>query len=71
MKLANKVLEGIAQAEAGDTSAGEDGHWHKTSIDIDGNGKTLETLPKGSEQHTHTIKDNKASGHGHNHKVIA
>jgi len=70
MKLAKKVLQFFEdQAEAGDTSSHEDGHFHKTSIDIDGNGKTIKTI--GGEDHEHKIVKNIAKGHGHKHEVIA
>lgn len=78
MKLAKQYLEmcergDTPQSEAGDTSPSEDGHYHKHEIDFKGNGKTIETLPLGFEDHTHVIINNEAteSGHGHTHFVVA
>lgn len=76
MKLANKLSEMLQdreQAEAGDTSTNEN-HWHKTEIDIDGNGKTIQTLPADHLDHQHVITNNIALPvieDGHTHTVVA
>ena len=57
--------------EAGDVSLSEDGHWHKTSMDVDGNGKTIVTLPFAHEDHVHEIKDGKVmDANGHSHEKV-
>ena len=81
MKLITKIqdmLEGQFKqpvfTEAGNTSVNA-GHWHKHSIDISGNGKTIEVRPFGEfEDHTHEIVNNVAlpiETDGHSHKVEA
>ena len=46
-------------------------HWHFFSVDQNGDGETLDTLPDGEAEHTHKIKDNVVkSANGHIHKLI-
>jgi general stress protein 26 len=75
MKLATKVLNLLEKInyEAGDTTLSEDGHLHKTSMDVNGNGKTIQTLAYHGEDHVHEIKSGKVldSGHGHEHEIGA
>lgn len=80
MKLANEILELYVKnklayfSEAGSTSSDSD-HWHKTQIDVKGNGKTIETRPTGYEdEHEHEIRNWKvmpAGEDGHTHVVEA
>lgn len=75
MKLAKKVLENLVKSvgyEAGDVSLAADGHWHKTEIDLDGNGRTVSTLPFGSiEAHEHKIVNGEIkSANGHTHDKV-
>jgi hypothetical protein len=87
MKLATKVNKLIFEAihdyngkvngfncEAGDTSWDND-HYHKTKIDQDGNGQTLETLPKeirDEMHHVHKIVRWVVQvENDHDHKVIS
>lgn len=81
MKLFNEVQELLEkvklkdpdrQAEAGDTSF-DAGHSHKTQMDKDGNGKTIQTLPGDHEpEHEHPIVDGVVQEvNGHTHEVIS
>lgn len=63
MKLATEILEKIdklqANVEAGDTSD-VNGHWHKTQIDVNGNGKTIRLYPD-----THPVEMD------HEHEIVS
>lgn len=59
MKEALRPYNGKVQgknAEAGDTSVNMD-HYHKTAVDVEGNGQTIMTLPHSYPDHTHDIND--------------
>ena len=88
MKLANQLRKAIDEyngkssghnAEAGDTSF-ENGHWHKTMVDKDGNGQTIHVMPQNDDEegkkfdkdHVHKIVNWEVqSANGHTHEVIS
>ena len=94
MKLATKVNKSLFEAlvayngkeagfnaEAGDTSFDE-GHWHKTMIDEEGNGETIHVMSVDMSDETKPIKSEKGHVHqivrwvvqeeeGHTHNVIS
>lgn len=73
MKNAQMFEEMATRASAGDTSPAEDGHWHKCRTDVDGNGKTISTMPHPyAEEHEHMIVNGviqEANGHTHDREA--
>lgn len=69
MSRASKILK-LVNESTGYTETTSH-HSHKFSIDENGNGKTMSTIPSSHEDHTHEIKDYKVlESNGHTHGKV-